>query len=450
MDIKRDISNDEEATLTVEIPTEEVSEKFTDAFMTFQRQARIPGFRPGKVPMGLIRKRYGKDIMIEKAEELAREYLPEVFNQEDMKPGGQISLNLLEYGEDKPLRFEVKFPVLPEAKLSTYKGLRVMVNNAEVTDSDVEDQIEILRQKHAFTRSVDTPAPAEARLKLKIQEVDPSGLPLIGRKSEEKDFEFGGDDLGIGTDEQLLGIKAGDKRIIQVSQAGGITQAPHQQQIITPDRVYDETDRSEMDIFYSVEAVKVEIPELPPVDDSFAKKVNDRLSTFDELKEWTRFNLLAYVGATAQRQLEKGVVGRLIEENPFPISRAYIESTLGDVASESKVDDKDREKFIERHYRDAEFDMRWVLLRDAVAREENIEVETEEIDSEIVRIAEQTGDPVAKVRKRFEEKDTMDRLRSHFFEQKVIEFLMKNANVEKRDMSLKDFLSSSVPANNST
>ncbi len=441
MEIKKEISSEGEATLEIEVPVEETAPRFTAALEKFRREANIPGFRPGRVPLDLVRKRYGRGIASETAEQLARDYLSKALSSEKLEPGGRIDVNLIEYGEDKPLRFKVNFPVQPEVELSNYKGLRVMINEAEVTEGDVDRQIEAFRRKHALLRSVDTPAPAEARLTLEVQEVDPSGLPLIGRPVEEMTFEFGTDSLGVGSDEQLYGIRAGEKRLIKIRPApGDLAQAPYQPQIITPAQEAQGNPAHGSERYILVEVERVEVSELPELDDDFAKTVNLKLTSVELLRQWTRLNLMGYVGVAAQRWLEKGVIDRLIEDNPFPVPRSIVEITLNEVADSMKLEGEARKEFIEKHYHEAERDYRWVILRDAVAEREEIDVTDEDVEAEITRMAEQSGDTVEKIRRKLKANNSLDRLRRQMFERLVVEFLAENAVVEKRMMDLDEFL----------
>ena len=164
--VKKEISPEGEVTLEIELSVEAVGGKFTDALKQFRKEIRLPGFRPGRVPISYIRKRYGKEIFRETAEELTKKYLPRVLEAEKLNPGRKIDIDMVEYGEDKPFLLKATFPLEPEVNLSVYKELRIMINDSKVTDNDVEEQIEALRRKHAILRAIDTPAPADAQLKL--------------------------------------------------------------------------------------------------------------------------------------------------------------------------------------------------------------------------------------------------------------------------------------------
>jgi len=433
------ISPDRDVTVTIELAVEEISPKFTEAFNDFRMRARIPGFRPGKVPMDLIRKRYGREIMAEIIDEVTKEKLKEYLTAEKLNPAGRININLIEYGEGKPLRFEVTFPLAPEVSIGEYKGLRILLSEAEVTDGDVEQQIDGLRHKHAHLHSIETPAPIGAIVSVKVHEVHASGLPLLGRPVEEKQIEFGADALGAGTDEQLLGVKAGETRVIRVrEEASGLTGAPQAHTIITPAEANQQ--QSEGYRTYSVEATRVEVPHLPELDDDFAQQINPSLKSFDDLKQYTKIMLMSYASQAMHQQLEGSIIGRLIEDNPFAVPRGIIEATLEDIADDMKVPQDQRKQFIEEHFREAEHDYRWVLLRDEIAKREKIEVGDEELNQELQRIAERSGESMDAISRRYADDDKLEKLRGRLYEHRIINFLAENAEIEKRTVPLMDLL----------
>ncbi|NQT35008.1 trigger factor [bacterium] len=440
MKIKKEISPERDATIEIEVSVEETGDVFTEAIKKFRSEASIPGFRPGHVPLDLIRKRWGRELFSQKAEELAREHLIKALEQEKLEPAGRMEIDMIEYGEGKPLRFKVQFPLKPEVKLQKYKELRIVINDAEVSDADVDNELEHIRQQHATLISIDDPAPAEARLTVKFQEVDPSGLPLIGRPVEEKVFELGSDELGISGDEQLVGIKAGEKRVIRViPEAGALSQAPIPSAIITPGQSEDSRGATN-EQHLSVEAIKVEVSELPEIDDDFAKLVNESLESVDKLRELIKYRIMSYVESYRHRELENGLIDRLIEDNPFPISKSVVTTTLEEIAENMNLEGDKKQDLIDQHFNTAENDLRWVMLRDETAKVENIEVTDSEIEDELKHIAEQKGEALDEVRKKLESQGGIDRIRKSMLERRVIDFLAKNAEIEKRTMSLDEFI----------
>ncbi|MFH0765962.1 MAG: trigger factor, partial [Calditrichota bacterium] len=360
MNIHAEITDDYNGKVTVEFPQEEAAPQFAQALKDFQANAKLSGFRPGKTPLSYIRARYAKALFEEKAEEIAQKHLEEIMKQVELKPGGQLTLNLLEYGDAQPLRFEIRFPLRPEPTLSVYKGLRLTVNEVQVTEADVDHQIKAHRHKHALMQSIDTPAPVEARIYARVQEIDPSGLPLIGRPVEERELELGLDILGPGSDEQLMGIRAGEKRTIQARNPHLLLKT-HQRHIISPAEASGQEDSSD-DIFYQVEALRVETPMLPDLDDDFASKINERFKTFAELRDWVKADLVSLTVDYFSRQVRSAVKRHLVEENPFRLSSYYVQSLIDEMASQSKLKPDELRKYRENHAKEIEYDLKWDLL----------------------------------------------------------------------------------------
>lgn len=441
MNISHEVTPERDVTLTIELSVEESDPRIQAAFETFRKQARISGFRQGKVPLGFIKTRYGREIVADTVDELAKEKLREALLSEKLEPAGRITMNLLEYGEGKPLRYEVMFPLRPEVTVGTYTGIRLALNDAEVGDEEVDKQIEGLRMRNAHLHSVEGPAPVGSFVTLKVQEVHPSGLQLIGRPVEEKQIEFGTDALGVGSDEQLLGIKEGEKRMVRVrAPQSGVVGATGTASILTPNQATGRESGTDEFTHYSVEAVRVEVPHLPEVDDDFAQGVNPGLKNVEDLRNYLKFMMLGYVAQRQQEHLQNGLIGYLIDQNPFPMPRGVIESTFEELAGGMKLTAEEFEKFKSDHWAEAERDYRWVLIRDEIARRENLDVNDEEVEQEMVRLSERSGESLSTIRRRYTDEDKLDNLKGRLLERRVLSFLAENAEIERRKMPLVDFM----------
>ena len=164
--------------------------------------------------------------------------------------------------------------------------------------------------------------------------------------------------------------------------------------------------------------------------------VIDSLKT---LRELIRFKIMSYVESARRQMLEKAITDRLLEENPFQISKGLIASTLKQIAANVSISEDDRDEFIEQHRQEAEADLRWVELRNEIARVEEITVTDEMVESELRRYAEQSGEPVEKIRKKIETEGGIESLRKRMIDRDVMDFLITNADIEKRTMNLDEF-----------
>lgn len=443
MNIERDISADGQAKITFEVSKDELGDRLPKAIEQFRRKANIPGFRPGKAPLSVIKKRFGDDIIAEKAEEIAREYMMEGLKNDDLKPGGKITINLVHFGIDEDLKFDVVFPLQPEVELKNYKGLSVTVNNAEVDDSDVESELEAFRNDHAVLQSVDTPANAESKVTLEVVMVDPSGLPLINAKSNSMNFTFGIDMLGAGTDEQLLGISAGETRKITVRNIDSLIQTPTQSKIITPAEASQPASISGAVTMYSVEATSVKVLELPEADDDFAKKIDPNFKSIDDLREMIKLRISGLIAFSYQKLLRTQLINKLVAENPFVIHKSIIDNFLEESMESQKVKQGEEEDFVEKNREEFEQEYRWILLRSELIDTEKLSPEESDIEAEFEQISKQSQVPVEKVREHYSEKDHYQNLLDTILERKVLRFLADSAEIENRTMSLIEFLNSS-------
>lgn len=441
MNIKREVSEDQLVTLTVELTSEDMAIELIKAQQEFRKKIVIPGFRRGKAPIKMVIQRYGSEFqsfLADQSEEIIRNYAIKAVSEQDKQPGGGIDLNLLESKEGEPPRFEVKYALYPKVNLRKYKGLNISVNVAEISEKDVDREIESLRHKHRMLRSIDTEAPADAHLTLKVLEIDPSGLPLIGREVEDVNFEFGADQLGLGSDEQLMGICAGEKRTIIVQNNDLISPASKTSLIIKPG---DMLNRQGVDLHYSVEAVQVEVYELPELTDDFAKRIDPQLNNVEELRKWLEIQLLSLVTYNSKRQLEGKLVGKLYEENPFRIHPSIIESIIDNTIESEQMSEEDREKYIEENKKRIDQEFRWVLVSKEIGKLENLTIEDEDIEKEFQMIVKQTGKTMKEVKKFYKNQEDLNRLKIRMFDRKILEFLTENAEINRRGMSLDEFAS---------
>ncbi|MBT7787388.1 MAG: trigger factor [Calditrichaeota bacterium] len=441
MNIKCDISEDQFVTLTVELTSEDMEKELIKAQTEFRSKVNIPGFRRGKAPMNMVMQRHGSEFQsffTDKTEDIIRDNAIKAISEQELQPGGGIDLNLLESKEDQLPRFEVKFALYPEVKLTNYKGLSISVDYAEISESDIDREIEAQRKRSAMLRSIDTEATADAHIKLKMQEIDPSGLPLIGREVKEVDFEFGMDQLGIGSDEQLMGIKAGEKRTIIVKNNDIVSPAEPESVIIKPGEESKSTTGS---IHYSVEAEQVEVPELPEVNEDFAKSIDPQLNSVEELRKWMEIQLLSLVTYNSKRQLETRLISKLFEENPFPIHSSIIDSIIDNTIESEQMSEEERKKYVAENIKRIDSEFRWMLVSKEIGKLENMTVEEEDIENELLMIVQQTGKPMKEVKKFYKNKEDLNRLKSRMYDRKILEFLSENAEIEKKNMSLNEFAS---------
>ena len=202
--------------LEVEVPPERIDREMHNALRGYQKRLEIPGFRKGKVPLKLIQQRYGPSIRHGVIEDLLPELMREAAQQTGLSPAGTPRITRLDESEAGGLSFTASIDIWPEVDVQGHEGLRVTRLTHEVSDDEVEQQLEELRKQHASERSVERGLGQGDVLIADLQRLDEGGVPIIGDRYEERYFLIGDDNAPSPEfEEALIGIEAGAERKVR-------------------------------------------------------------------------------------------------------------------------------------------------------------------------------------------------------------------------------------------
>lgn len=405
--------------LEISIPAEAVEAETEKVTKTFQGKAKLPGFRPGKVPASLIRRNFAGDIRQQVLEHLVPRYFDEKAKQENLRVVGTPSISDVHFHDGEPVRFKAQFEVFPDFQLAEYTGVEVPYAQPEVTDEDVVKRIGELQESKATFVNVD-PRPLEDGDYAVVSLASVAGAqePI---KSDEVSVLIAGPDTMAGFTENLRGASPGDEKEFDVTYPEDFGQ----------EKLAGKTIR-----FHA--AVKgLRRKELPEINDDFAQDLGD-FRTMDELKEALRKSIFAQREADAQRSAKDKLVEKLVDANDFPVPEAFVtrqienrvEQRLQSLARQG-VDPRsfnlDWDKIKEAQRGAAVREVKASLILGRVAEKEAIGVTQEEVDREVTRIAQQSREPVPAVRKKLIEEGAMDRIASQIQTEKTLNFLFDKA-----------------------
>ncbi len=410
--------------LELEIPAEEVQKAADRVAKEFARVARIPGFRPGKAPVGLVRRRFAEEIKSEVMQSLVPETIEKAVSEKKMVPVTQPQVDKVDYAEGGPLKFRAVFEVLPEFELKEYKGLEVEVDALEVTDEDVEKTLAEMRERAA------TFVPVEGRT---IQDGDFAVLKLTGTaagggaepiQAENVTCHIGAEETINEFNENLRGANVGEHKRFEVKY---------------PDD-YPDPKLVGKTYTYSVDVVAVKEKKLPEVDDNFAKDVSDS-TTIEELRAKIRQNLAAVRDHQQTEQAGEKLLEKLVTMHEFPVPQALVEHQM-DVRLErvvrqlaaQGVDPRavnvDWVTLRRRQHERAVNDVKAEMILDRVAEAEKIEVTDEDVDAELEKLAQRGGESAAALRARLTKQGSLDRMKSKLRSDKTLEWLHRNARIQ--------------------
>jgi trigger factor len=408
--------------LELEIPAEDVQKAVTRVANEFARVARVPGFRPGKAPVTLIRRRFADEIKGEVLQSLLPPKIESAVQDQKLVPVTQPHVDKVDFAENGPVKFVASFEVLPEFTLGQYKDLDVEVEAVAVTDADVEKTLEGLRERAATVTSVEGRPIADgdiARLKLSGTSAD-GGEPL---EADSVDCQVGGEQTMAPFNENLRGASAGDRREFDVPYPAD----------------YGDAKLAGKTYHYAVEILGIQEKQRPELNDEFAQKVSDA-KTIDELRAKIRQNLEAERDHRQKDEAREKVLAKIVSAHDFPVPEALVEQqmdarleravrTLAAQGVDPRAVNVDWAALRARQHDRAVEDVKAELLLDRIANEEKIEVADEEVDRELGELAERSGESAIALRARLTKQGTLDRIKSKLRSDKTLEWLCQSSRI---------------------
>jgi trigger factor len=409
--------------LELEIPAEEVSKATEKVAKEFARMARVPGFRPGKAPISLIKRRFAEDIKGEVLQTLVPERVEKAVAEEKLTPVSQPQVDKLQFAEGQPVRFRASFEVLPEFVLGNYKNLEIEMPEMTIAEEDVAKTLGEMQQRAA------TFAPVEGR---SVQNDDFVQVRLLGKpagggeplQAENVLCHVGAEETMEPFNEHLRGANAGDHKSFDV---------------IYP-KDYPDPKLAGKTFHYAVEVLGIKIKKLPELNDEFAKDVSDAAS-LEELKKKVRDGL-EHERDHRQKELQReGVLAELVKLHDFPVPQSLVEHQM-DVRLERVVRSLAQQGVdpravnvdwvtLRRRQEDrAKDDVKAELVIDRIATEEKIDLDDNELEKELEHLGGHSGESAEVIRARLTKQGTLDRMKAKLRSDKTVEWLAQNARVK--------------------
>lgn len=413
------------ATLEITVSAEKLEEGIAKAYIKNAKKFNIPGFRKGKAPRKLIEKYYGEGIFYEDAiNEVCPEAYEEAIKEHNLEPVDRPSIDILEIESGKGIVFKAEVTVKPEVELGQYKGIEVEKKEYNVTDEDVENELEILRNRNARIIDV-TDRPVKRG---DIVTIDFKGFiddkEFDGGSAENYKLEIGSGRFIPGFEEQLIGATIGNE--------------------VNVDVTFPEDYRSEelagKPALFKVTVKEIKEKELLPLDDEFAKDVSE-FDTLEELKADIKRKKLEEAERMAKNEYENDLIKKVVQNAKVDIPEVMIdnqiESMIRDFDYQLRFQGLDLDSYMKymnisyeemkQSYKEAAEDrVKTQLVMEAITKAENIEVTDEELEAEVEKTAKQYNQDVEKFRKSLRERD-IEYIREGLQLQKTIDFLVEHS-----------------------
>ena len=413
--------------LELEIPAENVTKATEKVARDLARVARVPGFRPGKAPVTLIRRRFAEDIQGEVLQSLVPEYIEKALEEKKLIPITRPSVDKVDFKEGEPLRFRAVFEVLPEFELGDYKNLAINVDAIETGDAQVDKTIEDIRERAATFVPVEGRAAKDGDYVL----IKLSGIPVGGGEPVQADnilCHIGAEETLESFTENLRGASSGETKQFRSQYPDDY---PDQK---LAGKAYD----------YTVEVQGIKEKKLPELNDEFAKDAAGEkggFSTLEEMRKLISKDLEAAKEDQQKTQAREKLLEALVKQHDFPVPEALVEHQMN-VRLERSVRALTAQGVdpravnidwvaLRNHQRErAVDDVKAELLIDRIAEAEKIDATDEEVEKEIEALAERSGESATALRARLTKQGVLDRMKSKLRSDKTIEWLYRNARIE--------------------
>jgi trigger factor len=418
------------------VPAADIEQRVTTRLTEIGRSVRLPGFRPGKVPMTVLKKRYGSAVMGEVLERAVNDTSGEALREQNLRPALQPKVEITAFNEGTDLEFKLAVEVLPEIQPMDFSELKLERLKPEVPEEEVKEALERVAQRQRKSEVVERAAETGDVVVIDFKgSVDGKEFP--GGTAEGYSLELGTKSFIPGFEDQMVGAKAGETRTVSV----------------TFPEDYGAADLAGKPASFEVKVKEVRALQPQAIDDSLAQAVG--LEKLDELRLSLSEQIERNYDDVARQRLKRTLLDRLAERHAFAVPEGMVDIEFGAIwrqfeqervrqksAGEPEAAEPINEEELKTEYRGiAERRVRLGLLLAEVGRSHNISVTADEINRALTDRARQFPGQERRVIEYYRNHpEAIDQIRAPMFEDKVIDFILERAEVTERRVPVAELL----------
>lgn len=399
-----------ERRLQVQVPADEVRQAQDRAARRYATSVRLPGFRPGKAPAAMVLKRFGDAIRQEAVESLIQEAYKQVVEEGQLKLAGQPHVHDLKFAEGEPLTFELHLEVRPDIALPRTHGFRVTRTPRTVTDDQVREQIETLRDQRASWAPVEEKPKEGDLVTVLLATADDAGVIPEGKEYR----------LVLGGGQAIPGIE----ELIMSAQSGEAVERP----VKWPDDFPDEAQRAQTKLV-RVSLTEVKRKTLPDLDDAFAREVGD-FASLDALQTAVREDLQAEATRESDAEVRQKLVDEIVGANPFDVPPSWVAQLVNAYAEVYQIPEEERPRFAEQFRPTAERQVRRDLVIDTIAEREGLAASESDLDDKVSELAAKRGTDPGQLYASLQKAGRLKELERGITEEKVFKWLVDQNTIE--------------------
>jgi trigger factor len=407
--------------ITIEIPSDIVDAEIDRVAKGYSKQARLPGFRPGKVPSNIIKQRFREQIHHDVMHDLIPRAVEEALQERGIEPVATPDIKDVSLREGEPLKFTADIETVPAFDPGDLSTISLRQESSTITDDAIEKTLDRLRERAAKHETVEgRPIADTDTAVLELDRTDPDGKV---DHHEGVSVELGAAGNPPGFDQNLLGLNPGDEKTF-------VVHFPEE---------YPVKDLANTDVNYHVQVKEIRRKVVPELDDEFAKDVGD-FESLAALRDRVRADMQADAENHAKQHVRSDLLKQLGQRIGFELPSSLVDREIDRRLEEfarrlmdQKVDPRkagiDWAQFREAQREAARDAVASALVLDEIARRENLTVATDDVDKEIEQFAERSGRTPAALRAQLEKEGGLARLTAGLRREKAVDFAMSRAKM---------------------
>lgn len=418
-----------ERKMTIEVPEERIDGEIQSRLKRIAKTAKVDGFRPGKIPMSVVKQQYGASVRADVVGEVIQSTYYEALGQEKIQPAGMPNIEPKDLNSTDGIEYVATFEVMPEVAPAAFSGVKLEGVKAEVNEDDIDKMLETLQDQRATWTSVKRKSQDGERLTIDFEgTID--GEAFNGNSGQSVPVTLGGKRMIEGFEEGLVGAKAGDELTLDLT--------------FPEDYAYKEV--AGKPVQFAVKVHTVEKPKLPKLDKEFAKGLGIEDGSMDSLRNEIKTNMTRELEQRTRAMLKEQVLNKIIENNELEVPQALIDNESQALlqqmqqqmqSAQGKGVDLDPKMFAEEATRRVQLG----LLISEIIKQNDLKADGEKVRAKVDSIAETYEKPEDVVNYYYQDEERLKEVESLVLEESVIDWAIEQADVDEVEKSYSDVMS---------
>ena len=405
-----------ERILTVQVPAETVETEVNNRLNSLKSSVRLDGFRPGKIPLRVIKQKYTGTVLQEVASELMQSSFRDAVTQESLRPAGDPVIHAEDLAIGQEMKYTATFEVYPEVELAPIADLAIEKIQASVNDSDVDKMIDTLRKQKTDWAEVERASADGDRVSIDfVGSID--GEKFDGGSANDMPIVLGAGQMIPGFEENLKGKKVSDETTFKV---------PFPEDYAAKELAGKEAE-------FAVTVKKVEEPKMPEVNEEFAKAFGVESGDAEQLKTEINANMTRELDKRLRAMLKENVMAALLEANPVDVPSATVKEEAETLKKQTEIQQPGSNLTVESFMNDAKRRVQLGMLLAEVAKASELNIDADMIKARIEEMAKDYDDPDEFVRYYMGNQELLGGVHTMVMEDAVVDWIADQASVTSKD-----------------